>query len=273
LKPRLFPLIALLTGFLSSCSSGPEPPAKGTPAFYWSAAKESFNAGDYTRTVDNLSKLTSSENEFRKHAQPWRLVVLAGIVKGNAELADQYEAGGRTNKANPAPFRMQTSTLRSEAGRQAMEFVESFMAFQKANPSGDVEIVFPYPPVGTVKAPPSKIAGGILPSQSEADSLRTMGTQRAVLLAVCDALGNGDDAVKTQEAMAKVPITVPRATFLLAMSEFLNDQADLFSKRKLDIPDREKIFRTKALDALQGLPDSKELKELRKKIESASKKS
>ncbi|MCZ2147039.1 MAG: hypothetical protein LC126_04620 [Bryobacterales bacterium] len=273
MKSRLFLLLALLTGLLSSCSSGPEPPAKGTPAFYWSAAKESFNAGDYTRTVDNLSKLTTSENEFRKHAQPWRLILLAGLVKGNTELADQYETGARTNKANPAPFRMQTSTLRSEAGRQAMEFVESFMAFQKANPSGDVEFAFPYPPVGTAKAPPSKIAGGILPSQSEADSLRAMGTQRAVLLAVCDALGNGDDAVKTQEAMAKVPLTVPRATFLLAMSEFLNDQADLFGKRKLDVPDREKIFRTKALDALQGLPDSKELKDLRKKIEGASKKS
>ncbi|MBV6431619.1 MAG: hypothetical protein IANPNBLG_01751 [Bryobacteraceae bacterium] len=273
MKPLLFALIAFLAGLLSSCSSGPAPPAKGTPAFYWSAAKESFNAGDYTRTVDNLSKLTSSENEFRKHAQPWRLILLAGLVKGNADLADQYETGARANKANPAPFRMQTSTLRSEAGRQAMEFVESFMAFQKANPSGDVEIVFPYPPVGTAKAPPAKIAGGILPSQSEADSLRTMGAQRAVLLAVCDALGNGDDPAKAQEAMAKTPLTVPRATFLLAMSEFLNDQADLFGKRKLDVPDREKIFRAKALEALQGLPDSKELKELRKKIEGATKKS
>src|SRR5712672_2818125 len=125
LNPRILPVIAPLTFLMLSCSSGPEPPAKGTPAFYWSAAKESYNSGDYLKTVDHLAKVAGTENEFRTQAVPWRLVLVGGMSKGYADLADQYEYGARSNKSNPAPFRKQTSALRSDASRLALDFAET----------------------------------------------------------------------------------------------------------------------------------------------------
>ena len=44
------------TLILLSCSSNnaPEP---GTPAFYWAAAKQTYAAADYQKTVENLGNL------------------------------------------------------------------------------------------------------------------------------------------------------------------------------------------------------------------------
>lgn len=263
MKPRsLFPILLALS--FVSCSSGPEPPAKGTPAFSWGAAKESYAAGDYAKTADHLAKVTGADNEFRTLALPWRLVLLAGLSNGNAELADQYEIGARVNKANPAPFRKTTSALRSDASRFALEFAETFAQFQKLQPSGDVKIDFPYPPVGSAKQIASRVNEGVLPEQSGGDTLRTQYVQRGVLQAASHAFG-GDD-------VTKAPPTVPRDVFLRAMAANLNDQAGLFSHMKLDMPDREKLLKERAMAALEGLPDSKELKTLRAKIQEAGKK-
>ena len=54
--------------FLSSCSSGPAGPAKGTPAFYWQAARETFAAGDNIKTLEHLDKLLVEENEYTARA-------------------------------------------------------------------------------------------------------------------------------------------------------------------------------------------------------------
>jgi len=272
LNPRILPVIAPLTFLMLSCSSGPEPPAKGTPAFYWSAAKESYNSGDYLKTVDHLAKVAGTENEFRTQAVPWRLVLVGGMSKGYADLADQYEYGARSNKSNPAPFRKQTSALRSDASRLALDFAETLAAFQKIQATGDVNITFPYPPLGSAKEVISRASAGILPEQAEADAVRAQYIQRDVLLAACRALGNGADAGKTKEMLSKGLVTVPRDTFLRAMAESMYEQSTIFGHTKLDMPDREKLFKERALAALDGLPDSKDLKDLRAKIQANDKK-
>ena len=48
----------------TSCSSGPQLPQPGTPAFYWSAAKETYRAGDFVKTSENLQRILASEAEI-----------------------------------------------------------------------------------------------------------------------------------------------------------------------------------------------------------------
>ena len=91
---RRVAVLALLSAnlILFSCSTSNAPQA-GTPAFYWSAAKETYNTGDYQKTIENLGNILSSQNEFVARAQPWMLVLTSGMSRGYMDLADAFEAG------------------------------------------------------------------------------------------------------------------------------------------------------------------------------------
>ncbi len=66
-----------------------------TPDFYWSAARETWAAGDYLKTSDHLDHLLSSTNAYTARAIPWSLVLTAGtLAAGYMELADDYSAAG-----------------------------------------------------------------------------------------------------------------------------------------------------------------------------------
>ena len=104
------------------CSSGPQLPQPGTPAFYWAAAKETYRAGDFAKTSENLQRILVSENEFSARARAWDAVISSGLAQGYMELADTWEAGARHNRPNPTPFRKQVSTLRALANAAAIQF-------------------------------------------------------------------------------------------------------------------------------------------------------
>jgi len=99
--------LTLCAFFVSSCSSAPQGPEKGTPAFYWGAATERFSAGDYAKALEHLDKLQNikTNNEYLTKAQPWSLVLSTGMAHAYMDIADKFEMGARTNKTNPAAFR------------------------------------------------------------------------------------------------------------------------------------------------------------------------
>lgn len=270
---RLAPLL-LLCILLTACSTGPTPPAKGTPAFGWLAAQENMKTGDYVKTLDHLELVAKTDNEYAAKARPWQLVLLAGTAEGYMEVADYYEYGARANKANPAPFRKQVSDLRSLASRRALQFAESFERYEKGFSAAEQIPVFFGTLRGSALQPPAltKVGSGILLAEAEFDALQRAALDRGILLAAGRALGTGDDAAKTREVLKGENAQVPRATFLMGMAETLVKLADLFSPMKLDLPDRRQYFLTHALEAVEGLPDSKELKEFRKKTEAELKK-
>src|SRR5437763_941151 len=113
----------------TSCSSGPEPPKPGSPAFLWNAAKSTYHSGDFVKTSETLQQLARSENEFTARARPWAIVVSSGLAEGYAETADTYEAGARANRANPMPFRKEASLLRSMASAASVELAETVHLF------------------------------------------------------------------------------------------------------------------------------------------------
>ncbi len=257
----------------TSCSSGPQPPQPGTPVFYWSAAKETYGAGDFLKTSENLQRILASENEFTARARAWDTVVSAGMAQGYIELADTWESGARSNRADPTPFRKQVSALRSLASAAAIQFTEDAHKLMDANKDPNILLAFAYP-AGAAAAPVGlkRVAGGILVQDSERDLLQAAMLQRAVLLSVCGAVGSPGDAAAAQEKLKTGEFRVPRDTFVLAAAKSLSDQSELFTGTKLDQPNKLKLMSQEALEAVRSVPQTKETKALTDKIQARLKK-
>src|SRR6185437_3529708 len=75
---------------LFSCG-GDNAPKPGTPAFYWAAAKETYAAGDYQKTVEHLGNIVSGQNEYVARAQPWLLVLTSGMALCYMDLAESFD--------------------------------------------------------------------------------------------------------------------------------------------------------------------------------------
>ena len=117
----LLAIVVATAGMNFSCSSTTAPaPEKGTPAYSWAAAKETFAANDYVKTTEHLDKLLADENEFTARALPWSLILTSGTAAGYAELADNYELGGRLNKSDPTAFRRRVRCLGRTTPRPCM---------------------------------------------------------------------------------------------------------------------------------------------------------
>lgn len=256
---------------LFSCSGG-NTPQPGTPGFYWAAAKETYGTGDYQKTVENLSNILSSQNEYTARAQPWLLILTSGMARGYMDLADAYDAGSRANKTQPTAFHRLVNEYRGSANRLSLQFAETFGNFQSKDDS--IDLAFPYPTgsAGEV-ALLTSVSQGSMPPAAEVENAQRRAISRAVLLATCRAAGAQDDPAKAQELLKSGDAKIPRSTFVQAMANALFEQAQLYGHNKMDDPDKMKIFCSRAQGALKLLPASKESDDLNKKIEAALKKS
>jgi len=260
--------VILLSLILFSCSSGPEPIKPGTPAFFWNAATDNYLKGDYPKAAEQLGKILNTDNEYTARARTWRLILLAGLAQGHMEVANSYEMGARQNKNNPTPFRKETMDNRSGASNYATQFVADFGKFTKAPSEPQIPLAFPAPPGSAARLPSlDKVSSGIQPSIGEMEGTRRDAIRRSVLLAICQAAGVDNDAAKVAEILKPGTATVTREVFLKAMAEILYEQAGLFGKQKLGRPDHQKHFLNMTSEALKGVAESKESKELKKKVE------
>lgn len=271
---RSFSIFAILSGGLvvTSCSTGPAPPQIGTPAYYWSAAKETYAAGDYLKASEHLENLARTENEYMARALPWNLILTSGMAKGYADLADDFEFGTKANRANPTPFRRQMGEYRQYASTLALQFAHTFEIFEKTNKDPKIALDFTFPTGSALSHPQfSKIGNGELLAPAIVDDVRRATLQTSVLMAACRAVGAADDVAKSQEVFKAGNAQVPREVFLLAMANSLYDQSQIFGRTKLDQPERVEFFLTHATEALKQVPESKETKALAEKIQKALK--
>jgi hypothetical protein len=254
---------------LTSCGgeSGPQP---GTPAFDWAAAKQTAAAGDYMKTIDNLERIASGTNDYTAKARPWLLVLTAGMARANSEMADRFEAGARANKTDSS-FRRNMSTYRSQASSLSLRFAQAFGDFQKGKDE-TVPLAFSFPS-GSANPPPAmtRIASGILPPIGEIDIAHKQNTERCILLTACAAAGAPDDPAKTQDIMKAPDAKVTHAVFVTAMAGLLFDQSQLYTRQKLDDPEKMKLFCARAQEALKTVPESKATKDLNAKIDKSLK--
>ncbi|MGA2131442.1 MAG: hypothetical protein ABSH50_03930 [Bryobacteraceae bacterium] len=258
------------TLILLSCSSNnaPEP---GTPAFYWAAAKQTYAAADYQKTVENLGNLLSGQNEYVGSAQPWILVMSSGMAQGYIDLADAYDAGGHANRAQTTNFHRLVNTYRGNANSLALQFADALSKFDCK--SGTVTLAFAYP-TGSANedALVTKVSGGAWPRDPDLDTIQKRALERGVLLSVCRAAGAHNDPAKAQDLLKTPDAKVPTATFQLAMANALYDASKLYTRDKLDQPDRLKVFCTRAQEILKQVPESKETQDLDKKLQAQLKK-
>jgi len=265
--------VVLLLLFTAACDSGPKGPQPGTPGFFWSAAKDTWRAGDYVKTSEHLQRILASDNEFTARARAWDAIISAGLTQGYIELADTWEAGARMNRANPTPFRKQVSTLRGLASASAIQYTEDMHKLMDASKDPEILLAFAFP-AGNVALPAAmkRISGGIVIQDSERDLLQAAMLQRGVVLAICAAVGHPDDSAAAQEKLKTAEFKVPRDTYLLAAARSMQSQSELFTGTKLDQPARLKMMSQEATEALKALPPSKETKQLEEKIQARLKK-
>jgi hypothetical protein len=255
---------------LFSCS-GNNAPQPGTPAFYWAAAKETYAAGDYQKTVEHLGNILSGQNDYVARAQPWMLVLTSGMAQGYVDLAEAFDAGGHANRAQTTNFRRQVNMYHGAANTLALQFADNFSKFQ--NKDEFITLAFAYPtgsPTEVVLL--NKVAGGAWLPDAEIETAQKRAIERAVLLATCRAAGAKNDPAKAQDLLKTGEAKVPRAAFVQAMATALFEDSQLYGHNKLDQPDKMKIFCSRAEDALKMAPASKESQDLDKKIQAALKK-
>jgi hypothetical protein len=265
----LWALIAVnLILFSCSTSNAPQP---GTPAFYWAAAKETYATGDYQKTIEHLGNIVSSQNDYVARAQPWLLVLTSGMVQGYMDLAKSFDDGGHANRSQATNFHRQVNTYQGAANTLALQLAENYSKFQSKDEY--ITLAFAYPtgsPTEVLLL--NKVAGGAWLPEAEIDTAQKRAIERAVLLATCRAAGAKDDPAKAQDLLKTGEAKVPRAAFVQAMAAALFDASQLYSRTRLDQPDKVKIFCSRAQEALKTVPDSKESQDLDKKIQAALKK-
>jgi hypothetical protein len=264
---RSIAVLAALSATLSLTScSGENGPQAGSPAFYWAAAKQTAAAGDYPKTLDNLERITTTENEYTAKARAWLLILASGMARATTEMSDRFEAGARANKADSS-FRRNMTTYRGQASSLSLRFAEALGDFQKSK-DDTVPLAFGFPN-GSANPPfvMTRIANGIMPAPGEIDIAQKQNVERGILLATCAAAGAAEDSARTQQIMKAPDAKVPRAVFVTAMAGALFDQSQLFTRQKLDDPEKMKLFCTRAQQALKTVPESKATKELNARIE------
>jgi hypothetical protein len=258
--------VSLAVGFIlmaAGCSTGPEPPQPGTPAFLWSAAKTTYAAGVFLKASDNLSQIVKSDSEFTARAEPWLMVLSAGTAQAYMDLADNFEAGARANRANPTSFRRQATVFRSQASAVVLQYAETVRKFMSDNKSDSIALEFGYP-TGNAALPVQleRVAQGMIVPDADVESLQTAMTQRGVLLSALRAVGADDDAAKGLGIFKTGDVKAPRPVFLTATARALVEQTDLFVPKELDQPARIAMLCDQAEAALKSIPETKETKEL-----------
>ena len=258
---------------LISCNSGPSAPEPGSPAFYWGAAGETWRSGDYLKTLDDLSHLTASQNEFTGRARPWEIVVASGIVRGEMDLLDAGESAARKAPARAGQIRRQMSAWRATGNSTTLELADTFQKFTTATKQDTVPLEFTWPPVGN-PAPPlqlDRFAAGTPLSAADFDHMETAMIQRGVMLTTARATGSGEDTAKAQQVFRQAKPAVATETFMVGMAQVLYDIAALYGPKQLDMPNRHDMLVTLVTNALKVYPKDKDAAALSAKIEKDAK--
>lgn len=256
-----------------SCAGSSNLPKPGSPGYYWSAANAAYKAGDFVKADEELQRILVGESEFTSRARVWDMVISGGLAQGYAALSDVYEAGAKANRQNPLPYRKRVSELRALSGSMAIQLADGVHKYLEHDKDAAVLLAFPFP-AGSVNEPAGvvRVSKGLFVQDSEQGPLQTAMLQRGVVLALSEATGNGGDAAKTQVLFQSPEVKVPREMFLMAAAKGLYEASDIYTDKKLDLPNKLKILSVEALGALKAVPESKETKALTEKIQKGMKK-
>ncbi len=255
----------LLSVFFTGCSTDnqPKPPQPGTPAFNWLSAKQAFEKGDFTKANTLLMQLSQGKSEFAEQARPLALMTSISMANAYFELSEKFAEGAKRTRGNAAPFMRSTGIYKSQATASSMQFLEEARRFIDANK--DKEVTFAVPvPAATEGEPPQykKIISGQGLPESEIPGLEQTVITRN--LAKNMTAAGGASAAEAKAPGPKVLLTVAKGLFSVS---------EMFGPKKLLQPNRIiLVAHEEALEALALVKDSKEARELEKKVTAAKRK-
>jgi len=255
------------------CSSGPQPPQPGTPAYNWGLARDSYRAGDLQKTSEILQRVATSDNEYTLRARVWDSIITAGMIQGYTEWADTWELGARANRSTPGPFRSQMTAARKVAAAAAIQFTEDIDKVLVLSKDGRIPLAFAFPN-GSAAAPGGlkRVGSGILVPDAERELLQKAMVQRGMVLNTCAFVGNPGDAAAGQEKLKAGEFLEARNVFLMAAAKVLSDGSEMFTGTKLDQPNWLKLMSEEATKVLALLPESKDTKAISEKVQARLKK-
>jgi len=248
--------VGLIIGLLALTSiscSGPTTATVGSSEFYWSAAMETYTAGNYVKATDHLDHLIDSQNAYTSRALPWSLILTSGMAAGYMDLANAYASGARINKSNAAVFRRKAMEYRNMASPLALRFAQNIDKLATL-PPGAVRLAFTLPKGSPGYSPlVARISGGVQISPADEETAQIQAIERAVLLTTCQAVGAPNDTARTSEVLGHAVALTARPTFLKAMISMLDKEADLYARDKLDDPSKVAVFHERSQNLARSM--------------------
>jgi hypothetical protein len=244
-------VFTLLMVLLFAGCTGEAPPAVGTPAWLWLAAKDTYKAGDLDKTSIHLEKIgKQGDNPYVERARVWRAVITAGLAQGHLELAQAYAKGWIANRTNKTFYLRQKSDHLKDAQRYGIGLFECYVACTKQPLDKTLVLEFTFPKgSGAEVADLDRIEKGKEMPEAQRAEAHEKTLDRGVLRAVSAVLTTAEDVAGAQKALASGRAEVPAARMLLAVGTALEDLSVVFDSSNLAEPDKEKLFHERAQDA------------------------
>lgn len=224
---------------LWGCAGGEGGPAQGTPEWYWQAALESYEAGDYPRAIDNLESITDAgDSPLSAKAHAWRLTLLYGLSRGYAGVWRAFDEGAEKSGALARSLQNPMQDSQRQLRRHAIALTES-VSKTKAELSGTDTLVldFPFPPGSPAMSPIlASISGGSATPDNQVPMAQKSEVERGIIYAVSHLIGEDDDANGAKARFTTLPVEVEKEAFFFRLAEGMKDTADLFVQRHINDP-------------------------------------
>ncbi len=281
---KLASLILTLTLLLlMGACSGTKAPVVGSPEWLWSAAHDSYTAGDFEKACDHLRKIEKSENPFVERARAWRLLLEAGSASGQLETAKAYNEGAGVIRANAE----KTAYLRSkedhakEARRHGIDLLEGCGDLLKQVSDKPIVLEFPFPQGTAANVTDlDRVFKGLPVAEELKAPIDDKMLKRGVVRAVSAVLATEDDSAKAQAAFQNGKAEVAPARYLAAIGSALSRVSLVFDRKYLNEPQNQRLFQAKAKEvlarALELKPDAdteKAVKKLQADVDKQAKES
>lgn len=224
---------------LWACAGGDGGPAQGTPEWYWQAALESYEAGDYSRTLENLDSIVDAgDSPVLAKAHVWRMTLLSGLTRGYGGVWKAFDSGAEANAALARSLQNPLQESQRQLRRYAIALTESIGKTNKALGSADkVVIDFPFPAGSAAMSPVlASISGGTVTPDNQVPMAQKAELDRGLIFAAAHVIGEGDAANSAKTRFEQLPIEVDRETFFFRLTEGMKSTADMFVRRHIDEP-------------------------------------
>jgi hypothetical protein len=263
---------------LAACSTSPAPatskPKPGTPAFFWLTAREAVKQGDYVKATSLFADLAAGKSEYAEKARPMAALFSHGLTHAYMDLADTYAAGAKKARTNQAMFYRLTGEYRTKAKNAGMRYAEMARLLNASLPPDKEAILSFQLPEGPAADPGQyqKISAGLTIPVPEVADVEAHIVRHEMMLTALVFLGSEKQVDLGRSLYKEGEARVPAQTLLLAMARGLYETAEMFGPKKLSQPSSLRtVLLTEAGTALGKVKESKESKELGKKIKDAEK--